>query len=139
MKPFPVSNIATAKYIKRDGNQALWVVSFGAGDNVTVRTHAMCNEKTAVRRALAQRTKHTHQIGVDEHKECSACYNNALLRNQDPEQVANDSAYVMEQDDPTVQHRLAIDAANAEWVKGNPETRNWPNNQNTGGAESERG
>jgi hypothetical protein len=26
---------------------------------------------------------------------------------------------------------------NAEWVKGNPATRHWPNNQNTGG-ENER-
>lgn len=52
MKPFPVSNIAEAKRIKRDGNQMLWLVSFGGGVKMTVRTHAMCNEKTAVKRAL---------------------------------------------------------------------------------------
>lgn len=35
--------------------------------------------------------------------------------------------------------RQDIDEANAAWVKGNPDTQHWPNNQNTGGAENERG
>lgn len=53
-----------AKYIKRDGNQTIWTVRLAPGDIVTVRTHCMCTEKTAIKVALRQRDARTPRVPV---------------------------------------------------------------------------
>lgn len=120
----------TAVRHQRFGNEVAWSVRGGTmrrGQIVT--THAMCSEVTAIKKAIKQ---------DDAEHAANACPNFTDVVGTLGKPLRCGTKLFW----PCVNHEeillCPICIKNAEWVKGNPETKHWPNNQNTGGAESER-